>query len=120
MLEARMSWAALVFTTVGRCALCEASRCRHERAPAREHEVLITIEEGSVGGLRAMCAASRHGRHARPRLEDPAMCCPTLLEHDTPNAQYEEAGSTHAISPRPHSAPSKSPAPNAPRTAKQI
>jgi 1-deoxy-D-xylulose-5-phosphate synthase len=61
---------------------------------AREHEVLITIEEGSVGGfgsfvlqhlaLRGMLDA---GLKVRP------MCLPDrFLDHDSPKKQYDEAG----------------------------
>jgi 1-deoxy-D-xylulose-5-phosphate synthase len=61
---------------------------------AREHEVLITIEEGSVGGFAshvlqhlAMAGMLDQGLKIRP------MVLPDrFLEHDTPNAQYEEAG----------------------------
>ena len=36
---------------------------------AREHEVLITIEEGSIGGFGSMCCSfSPSKRRARPRL----------------------------------------------------
>src|SRR4051794_2236018 len=61
---------------------------------AREHEVLITIEEGAVGGfgsfvlhhlaLRGMLDA---GLKVRP------MCLPDrFIDHDTPKKQYDEAG----------------------------
>ncbi|MBK1662276.1 1-deoxy-D-xylulose-5-phosphate synthase [Paracraurococcus ruber] len=61
---------------------------------AREHEVLITIEEGSVGGfgsfvlhhlaLRGMLDA---GLKVRP------MCLPDrFIDHDNPKKQYDEAG----------------------------
>ncbi|MDO9710104.1 1-deoxy-D-xylulose-5-phosphate synthase [Paracraurococcus lichenis] len=61
---------------------------------AREHEVLITIEEGSVGGfgsfvlqhlaLRGMLDA---GLKVRP------MCLPDrFIDHDSPKKQYDEAG----------------------------
>ena len=61
---------------------------------AREHEVLITIEEGAVGGfgsfvlqhlaLRGMLDA---GLKVRP------MCLPDrFIDHDAPKKQYDEAG----------------------------
>ncbi|MCB4822591.1 1-deoxy-D-xylulose-5-phosphate synthase [Roseicella aerolata] len=61
---------------------------------AREHEVLITIEEGSVGGfgsfvlqhlaLRGMLDA---GLKVRP------MCLPDrFIDHESPKKQYDEAG----------------------------
>ncbi|MCQ4158877.1 1-deoxy-D-xylulose-5-phosphate synthase [Roseomonas sp. GC11] len=61
---------------------------------AREHEVMITLEEGSVCGFGALVMhhlAGRglfdHGLKFRP------MTLPDLyLDHDTPKAQYETAG----------------------------
>jgi 1-deoxy-D-xylulose-5-phosphate synthase len=61
---------------------------------AAEHEVLITIEEGSAGGFGAMVlqhlassGALDSGLKIRP------MVLPDLfLDHDTPFAQYETAG----------------------------
>jgi 1-deoxy-D-xylulose-5-phosphate synthase len=63
---------------------------------AREHEVLITIEEGSVGGFGAHVLhhlATRglldHGLKIRP------MVLPDRFQdHDSPARQYEEAGLT--------------------------
>jgi 1-deoxy-D-xylulose-5-phosphate synthase len=60
---------------------------------AREHEVLITVEEGSVGGFGslvlqhlAMAGALDSGLKIRP------MVLPDLfLDHDAPFAQYETA-----------------------------
>lgn len=61
---------------------------------AREHEVLITIEEGSIlgfGGLVMHHLATRGlldgGLKIRP------MCLPDrFIDHDTPRKQYDEAG----------------------------
>ena len=61
---------------------------------AREHEVLITIEEGSVGGfgahvlqLLAERGALDHGLKVR------AMVLPDVfIEHDKPERMYAEAG----------------------------
>jgi 1-deoxy-D-xylulose-5-phosphate synthase len=61
---------------------------------AREHEVLITIEEGSVGGFSSLVlhhlatvGALDQGLKVRP------MVLPDIfIEHDTPAAQYEQAG----------------------------
>jgi 1-deoxy-D-xylulose-5-phosphate synthase len=61
---------------------------------ARDHEVLLTIEEGSIGGF---------GSHVMQRLSDHgmldgglkmrAMVLPDeFLDHDTPNAMYARAG----------------------------
>jgi len=60
----------------------------------REHEVVITIEEGSIGGFGTqvlhhlvMGGQLDHGLKIR------TMVLPDLfLEHDSPNAQYETAG----------------------------
>ncbi|HEY3912720.1 MAG TPA: 1-deoxy-D-xylulose-5-phosphate synthase [Stellaceae bacterium] len=61
---------------------------------AREHEVVITIEEGAIGGFGshvlqhlAMSGLLDHGLKIR------AMVLPDrFLDHDSPQAQYEEAG----------------------------
>jgi 1-deoxy-D-xylulose-5-phosphate synthase len=61
---------------------------------AREHEVLITIEEGSVGGfgshvleLLAREGALDHGLRIRP------MVLPDVFQdHDSPAKMYEKAG----------------------------
>jgi 1-deoxy-D-xylulose-5-phosphate synthase len=61
---------------------------------AREHEVVITIEEGAIGGFAshvlhylAMAGLLDHGLKIR------TMVLPDLfLDHDSPNAQYEIAG----------------------------
>jgi 1-deoxy-D-xylulose-5-phosphate synthase len=61
---------------------------------AREHEVLITIEEGSVGGFGsfvlhhlALRGMLDHGLKIRP------LCLPDrFIDHDSPKKQYDEAG----------------------------
>ena len=61
---------------------------------AREHEVLITIEEGSVGGFGsfvlqhlALRGMLDHGLKVRP------MCLPDrFIDHEAPKKQYDEAG----------------------------
>ena len=61
---------------------------------AREHEVLITIEEGSVGGFGSFVAQHLAwnglldgGLKFRP------MCLPDrYIDHDSPKKQYDEAG----------------------------
>ena len=65
---------------------------------AREHAVMITVEEGSIGGfgshvLHHLAGAGLldHGLKLRP------MVLPDrFLEHDTPAKQYEQAGLTAA------------------------
>jgi 1-deoxy-D-xylulose-5-phosphate synthase len=61
---------------------------------AREHEVLITIEEGSIGGFGshvlhhlANAGLLDHGLKVRP------MVLPDrFIDHDSPNTQYDQAG----------------------------
>jgi 1-deoxy-D-xylulose-5-phosphate synthase len=61
---------------------------------AREHEVLVTVEEGSVGGFAshvlqhlARAGLLDHGLKIRPlTLPD------RFIDHDTPAKQYEQAG----------------------------
>ncbi|MGE5547872.1 MAG: 1-deoxy-D-xylulose-5-phosphate synthase [Solirubrobacterales bacterium] len=61
---------------------------------AREHEILVTVEEGSVGGfgshvlhLLAHAGVLDRGLKVRP------MALPDrFIEHDSPKAQYDEAG----------------------------
>jgi 1-deoxy-D-xylulose-5-phosphate synthase len=63
-----------------------------------EHEVLITIEEGSIGGFAtqvmyfmALAGLLDNGLKFRP------MCFPDFfIDHDTPAKQYELAGLTAA------------------------
>jgi 1-deoxy-D-xylulose-5-phosphate synthase len=64
------------------------------RRLAREHEVMITIEEGAVGGFGshvlhhlAMTGMLDHGLKIR------TMVLPDVfLDHDSPQAQYDQAG----------------------------
>ena len=61
---------------------------------AREHEILITIEEGTVGGFGAhvLQALSDHGALDRG-LRVRAMVLPDVyIDHDTPAAMYARAG----------------------------
>ncbi|MGE3781895.1 MAG: 1-deoxy-D-xylulose-5-phosphate synthase [Alphaproteobacteria bacterium] len=61
---------------------------------AREHEVVVTVEEGAIGGFGsfvlhhlAMTGQLDHGLKIR------TMVLPDVfLDHDSPNAQYETAG----------------------------
>jgi 1-deoxy-D-xylulose-5-phosphate synthase len=61
---------------------------------AREHEVLITIEEGSVGGFGsfvlqhlALRGMLDHGLKVRPMVLPDC-----FIDHDNPKKQYDEAG----------------------------
>src|ERR1700689_3822894 len=61
---------------------------------AREHEVLLTIEEGSIGGFGAfvMQALAEHGVLDRG-LKVRSMVLPDLfIDQDSPNAMYAKAG----------------------------
>jgi 1-deoxy-D-xylulose-5-phosphate synthase len=62
---------------------------------AREHEVLVTVEEGSVGGFGSfvMQALSDEGAFDRGGLKFRMMVLPdTFIDHDSPNAMYAKAG----------------------------
>jgi 1-deoxy-D-xylulose-5-phosphate synthase len=61
---------------------------------AREHEVLLTVEEGSIGGFGAfvMQALAEHGLLDRG-LKVRSMVLPdTFIDQDSPNAMYVKAG----------------------------
>jgi 1-deoxy-D-xylulose-5-phosphate synthase len=61
---------------------------------AREHEVLITVEEGAVGGFGAFClhALARHGA-LDSGLKIRTLTLPdTFQDHDKAELQYAEAG----------------------------
>ncbi|BAT59613.1 1-deoxy-D-xylulose-5-phosphate synthase [Variibacter gotjawalensis] len=61
---------------------------------AREHEVLITIEEGSIGGFgsQVMQLLSDNGVFDRG-LKFRSMILPdTFIDHDSPNIMYAKAG----------------------------
>ena len=62
---------------------------------ANEHEVLITIEEGSIGGFgsHVLQTLSDHGALDRGGLRVRSMVLPDVfIDHDTPNAMYALAG----------------------------
>ncbi len=61
---------------------------------AREHEVLITVEEGSIGGFSAQvlhflaeAGLLDHGLKVRPMVFPDR-----FIDHDAPSLQYDEAG----------------------------
>ena len=61
---------------------------------AREHEVLLTIEEGSIGGFgsHVMQTLAEHGM-LDGGLRMRSMVLPDVfLDHDSPNAMYARAG----------------------------
>jgi 1-deoxy-D-xylulose-5-phosphate synthase len=62
---------------------------------AREHEILITIEEGSIGGFgsHVMQILAEHGMLDSGMLKARAMVLPDVfLDHDSPNVMYARAG----------------------------
>ena len=61
---------------------------------AREHEVLLTIEEGSIGGFGAFVLQTLADQGALDRgLKVRPMVLPdTFIDHDSPNAMYARAG----------------------------
>ncbi|MGB3455939.1 MAG: transketolase C-terminal domain-containing protein, partial [Litorimonas sp.] len=61
---------------------------------AREHEVLITVEEGSVGGFGAFCLHDLAANGALDRgVRIRTMTLPdTFIDQDTPEKMYEQAG----------------------------
>lgn len=64
------------------------------RRLARKHKVLITIEEGAIGGFgsHVLCALALDGLLDNGCKVRPMMLPDRFLEHDTPDKQYEEAG----------------------------
>ena len=64
------------------------------RRLAREHEVIVTVEEGSTGGFGAMVLHDFAGAGLLDRgLKIRAMVLPDLfLDHDAPAKQYDAAG----------------------------
>ncbi|MBI5165881.1 MAG: 1-deoxy-D-xylulose-5-phosphate synthase [Magnetospirillum sp.] len=62
---------------------------------AAEHEVLVTVEEGSIGGFgsHVLHLLAERGALDRGRLKVRSLVLPDrFIEHDTPRAQYDEAG----------------------------
>ena len=62
---------------------------------AREHEVLVTIEEGSIGGFGTyvMQTLAEEGALDRGGLKVRMMVLPdTFIDQDSPNAMYAKAG----------------------------
>ena len=61
---------------------------------AREHEVMITIEEGSIGGFGSFVLQELAERGVLDRgLRFRAMVLPdTFIDQDSPNAMYAKAG----------------------------
>ena len=64
---------------------------------AREHEVLITIEEGSIGGFatQVMTCLADHGVFDRGLKFRPMTLPDVFIDHDSPKVQLELAGLDH-------------------------
>src|SRR5579862_5640812 len=60
----------------------------------REHEVLITIEEGSIGGFSSFVLhhLAQAGMLDQGLKVRPMVLPDRFIDHDSPNAQYEQAG----------------------------
>ena len=61
---------------------------------AREHEVLITVEEGSIGGFgsQVLHALAIGGLLDQGLKVRPMVLPDRFLDHNAPNVQYDEAG----------------------------
>jgi 1-deoxy-D-xylulose-5-phosphate synthase len=61
---------------------------------AREHEVLVTIEEGTVGGFSSFVLnlLAREGMLDAGLKVRPMVLPDRFIDHDTPQRQYAEAG----------------------------
>ena len=67
------------------------------RRLARDHEVLITVEEGSSGGFSAQVLQFLGANDLTEGLKIRPMTLPDIFQdHDKPEKQYEEAGLTAA------------------------
>jgi 1-deoxy-D-xylulose-5-phosphate synthase len=64
------------------------------RRLAREHEVLITIEEGAIGGFasQVMHCLAGAGLFDDGLKFRPMMLPDRFIDHDTPDRQYDQAG----------------------------
>ena len=61
---------------------------------AREHEVLLTVEEGSIGGFGSFVlqTLAEHGVLDRGIKVRPMVLPDIFIDHDSPNAMYARAG----------------------------
>jgi len=81
-------------TTVADARFCKPLDKDLIRRLAREHEVLITIEEGSVGGFAAhvLQFLAHDGILDRGLKVRPMILPDICIDHDTPQRQYDVAG----------------------------
>ena len=62
---------------------------------ARQHELLVTVEEGAIGGFGAhvMQLLAEHGALEQPNFKVRSMILPDVfIDHDSPPAMYAKAG----------------------------
>jgi 1-deoxy-D-xylulose-5-phosphate synthase len=62
---------------------------------ARQHELLVTVEEGAIGGFGAhvMQLLAEQGALDRPNFKIRSMVLPDIfIDHDSPPAMYAKAG----------------------------
>ena len=83
-------------TTVADARFCKPLDSDLVRRLAREHEVLLTVEEGSIGGFAAHVVQDlAHAGLLDNGLRFRPMILPDrFLEHDAPAKQFEDAGLT--------------------------
>ena len=81
-------------TTVADARFCKPLDSELVRRLAREHEVLITIEEGSIGGFAShvMQDLAHAGLLDTGLKFRPMMLPDTFIDHDNPTKQYDVAG----------------------------
>jgi 1-deoxy-D-xylulose-5-phosphate synthase len=81
-------------TTVADARFCKPIDSELVRRLAREHEVLITIEEGSIGGFATHVMHDlAHAGLLESGIKFRPMTLPDLfIDHDAPQKQYEVAG----------------------------
>ena len=61
---------------------------------ARDHEVLVTVEEGAIGGFgsHVLQTLAEHGLLDGGLKVRPLVLPDVFLDHDKPNAMYAHAG----------------------------
>jgi 1-deoxy-D-xylulose-5-phosphate synthase len=81
-------------TTVADARFCKPLDSDLVRRLAREHEVLITIEEGSIGGFAShvMHDLAHAGLLESGIKFRPMVMADVFVEHDSPQKQYDVAG----------------------------
>ncbi len=82
-------------TTVADARFCKPLDGELVRRLADEHEVLVTVEEGAIGGFASHVShfLAHAGLLDRGRLKFRPMVMPDrFIDHDKPESQYEQAG----------------------------